>query len=142
MGCDIHLFVEVKTENGWELYSSPNIQRNYSLFAKLANVRNYGNIVPISEPKGLPEDVSFLVRKEREDFDTDGHSDSWIGIEEIKTLEDWIREYRPYGDVFDCISLEYSILHSYLYGNPFSCAGTEEGPEWVKDVRFVFWFDN
>lgn len=142
MGCDIHLFIEVKTENGWELYSSPNIQRNYDLFAKLAGVRNYGDIVPISDPKGLPEDVSFLVRKEREDFGTDGHSDSWIGIEEIKILEEWIRGYQPHRDIYKFISLEHSILHSYLYGSPFSCAGAEDGPRWVKDARFVFWFDN
>ena len=38
--------------------------RHYGMFAKLANVRNYWDIDPISEPRGIPEDVSFdILRK-------------------------------------------------------------------------------
>jgi hypothetical protein len=38
-------------------------ERNYSLFALLANVRNSAGVKPISEPRGLPEDVSEIVKK-------------------------------------------------------------------------------
>ena len=69
MGCDIHLYVERKVPGiGWVSLEDPNehynglTNRNYSIFAILANVRNgrgFAGIVtgtgfnPISEPRGL-----------------------------------------------------------------------------------------
>jgi hypothetical protein len=147
MGCDIHFFVEVKTKNGWELYSSPNVTRSYALFAKLANVRNYNNIEPISEPKGFPEDASYLVKKEYEYWDSDAHSASYLKSNEIVELEEWLKNEKPYStedDGWAANDLEHGILHSYLCGNSFGGIKKypDEKPEWIEDVRFVFWFDN
>lgn len=68
MGCDIHVVVQRKTPDGWEdiplgatrkdRWDHPLEWRNYEGFAVLANVRNRQDIVPISDPRGLPEDFS------------------------------------------------------------------------------------
>jgi hypothetical protein len=110
MGCDIHMYVEVKkTVNGeltwvnvdnWRVnqyydptdpdgekpYSVEPIyrQRHYSLFALLANVRNYGEDTPISEPRGLPADISPQTEAEAEYWDSEGHSHSHFTLAELK----------------------------------------------------------
>lgn len=142
MGCDIHMHIEVLTENGWELYSRPHVSRNYDFFAKLADVRNYNNeIIPLSDPKGLPEDVSYLVRKAYEHWEGDVHSISYITGQEIIDLCEWLQEMKPFGMGND---LEHHIFHTYLEGDSF--AGfykyPDDRPSWIKDIRFVFWFDN
>jgi len=61
MGCDIHVHVEYKADGKWYHYNHPNVGRNYELFAKMAGVRDQGNIGPIVQPRGLPDDVSFTT---------------------------------------------------------------------------------
>jgi hypothetical protein len=138
MGCDIHLYIEVLTENGWELYSHPHIKRDYELFAKMAGVRNYlGSIEPIAEPRGLPNDISYLVRKSAEYWDSGGHSHSWLSSKEISELELWHDTGRD-GRLANSKSLYHYILNSYCEGNNFD----GKSVDWIKDARFVFWFDN
>lgn len=72
MGCDIHSFVEVRKSGKWgrvnadifigwkQKQSSPFDTRNYAVFGFLAGVRNYSHCVPISGPKGLPDDSEHL----------------------------------------------------------------------------------
>lgn len=112
MGCDIHLFTERKrtiddTEkwvncDNWILnpYHKENYpdngpkyelnslykDRNYLLFSLLADVRNYSENTPISQPKGLPEDVSQVVKEISDRWDSDGHSHSWFLFSEIKAF--------------------------------------------------------
>ena len=138
MGCDIHLYVEVKTKNGWELYAHPNIRRNYSFFAKLANVQNNGNIKPIANARGLPKDISYLVQKEYEYDGSDAHHASFITIDEIEKLQEWLNDKKPFGDEWMANDLEHGILRTYLNGNCFY----GKLPDWISDSRFVFWFDN
>lgn len=57
--------------------------RNYSLFSLLADVRNYGNTVPISEPRGLPEDCNEHIVKDFEDWGCDAHSESYFTLKEL-----------------------------------------------------------
>lgn len=111
MGCDIHMYVEYRKENQdsieqqWssgdyfiinedfgkydgedrfrriELYGG----RNYCLFSTLAGVRDYsGKMIPVSEPKDLPDDVSDYVQKESDSWGCDGHSHSWLTLKELK----------------------------------------------------------
>lgn len=98
MGCDIHLFVEKRTDEKWECLneivddegtlSTPYEkeiyrERNYSLFALLADVRNSAGVKPISEPRGLPEDVSEIVKKISDQWNGDGHSHSYYTLKEL-----------------------------------------------------------
>lgn len=107
MGCDIHMYVERKIRNQWYSadYFVPSVSykpdqwgivpktkyqhvelyggRNYALFATLANVRNYGNTAYISEPKGLPDDITDFVKEEWETWKFDGHSRSYLTLQEL-----------------------------------------------------------
>jgi hypothetical protein len=80
MGCDIHLFVEVRDGGAWRpvKVAWDMFGRNYDLFAILAGVRNgcgfAGSVtgtgfVPISEPRGLPADLSVELAAVRDFFD-------------------------------------------------------------------------
>lgn len=82
MGCDIHLYVErLNDDLQWEFVPAPADakygewfgDRNYNLFAMLADVRNgrgfggvdTGNRVePISAPRGIPADASARYKQE------------------------------------------------------------------------------
>lgn len=111
MGCDIHLYTERKYnrdnqepiwiccdhfklnpyyilypeeeyEHEWKIEEIYN-DRNYSLFAALADVRNYDNITPLDKPRGLPKDVSRKVHEESMKWGPDGHSHSWFTAKEL-----------------------------------------------------------
>jgi hypothetical protein len=106
MGCDVHLYTEKKkTINGEEKWVNadywsinphfgedeyePELEiislyshRNYDLFNILAEVR--GNGPSISPPRGLPNDVSDIVKKESDRWVGDGHSHSYFTLAELK----------------------------------------------------------
>jgi hypothetical protein len=102
MGCDIHLHVERRTDVGWEQVPDPESDdwthptrwfhdRNYELFAILADVRNSEGderLQPIVDPRGLPADVSDAVGTSSEEWGIDGHSHSYLTVAEILAF-DW-----------------------------------------------------
>jgi len=109
MGCDIHLYTEIKhTVNNKEIwvnsdnwkynpqYIKDNVDgeymlevepiythRNYELFSVLADVRNGGDMKYIVQPRGIPEDVSEITKVESDKMDSDGHSHSWLTLQEL-----------------------------------------------------------
>lgn len=132
MGCDIHGWVEKKVRGKWigiEPFKESTRDRNYLRFGKLANVRSDG-----PEPKGLPPDVSDSAGYDAECWNGDGHSHSWLTLEEATKIwletqwvpndaeararhERWVKKY-PYSEFFDVETQD------------------------VSDYRVVFWFDN
>lgn len=111
MGCDIHMFTEIKRKfndkevwvnsdrwvinpyyllkdqpfDDWERpleVDSIYNGRNYELFSILANVRGIGNPV-IAEPKGLPEDICTITNSESDRWGRDGHSHSYLTLAEL-----------------------------------------------------------
>jgi hypothetical protein len=74
MGCDIHAYIEYEEEsddkqkgkNHVSNFAQVKVNRNYWLFTLMAGVR--GNEIqghkPVSEPKGLPKEVSYTVSKD------------------------------------------------------------------------------
>jgi hypothetical protein len=110
MGCDIHLYVERRTDSGWEHVPDHSKEwgdpanwfngRNYDLFSILADVRNGTGFAgvktgdgfrPIDTPRGLPVDVSLVVRESAEEWGVDGHSHSHLTVAEILAY-DWDQE--------------------------------------------------
>jgi hypothetical protein len=105
MGCDIHLYTEkLKSVNGvnkwvncdhWKINPyfgddkyEPELElvslysnRNYNLFSVLAGVRGNDEICP---PRGLPNDVSDIVKKNSDRWDGDGHSHSYFTLAELR----------------------------------------------------------
>ena len=130
MGCDIHCEVQVKRNGVWHTAPmEPFKERSYSAFAFLANVRNYGgNITPLSEPRGLPEDYDSMWYDEWKD---DAHSHSWFSakeLSEVKTHTEAMKEILP---------------TSYIWGITAVGYLQEEVNEGrYEDARVVFWFDN
>ncbi|MFA5697672.1 MAG: hypothetical protein WC888_04550 [Candidatus Izemoplasmatales bacterium] len=90
MGCDIHSFAEKKNQNGQYIIIEdlcPFDWRSYSVFGFLAGVRNYSNIIPISTPRGLPDDVCQEIKDDFESRGYDAHSASWLSIKELTDFE-------------------------------------------------------
>lgn len=93
MGCDIHgvLQREWGDARGWETVDQIDEDRSYAVFAALAGVRNYEDLKPIAEPRGLPDD--FKLDDDEHVFeDMEGnlrrvwigdHSYSWLSIDEL-----------------------------------------------------------
>lgn len=123
MGCDIHMTIEVRDGDKWRrvdkcpprpcwcdgkiadhwkcggtgIDESPYHDRNYAVFAALANVRNDGNIKPISEPRGLPDDCTHGVGEE-DDFEHGDHSFTWLLLSEVLAYP-WNAEIQDEGFV-------------------------------------------
>lgn len=137
MACDIHFHSEIKVDGQWRHYSAQKVERWYTLFAIMANVRNEDQTyTPISMPKGLPNDLSFETAFCYEWEKGDAHSESWFGSKEIETLYSWIKDWPckyEGSDLFGyCLGQAWNHFEVYkegLYHN-------------IEDIRFVFWFDN
>lgn len=142
MGCDIHVHAEVKINGKWEHFEAPGVSRNYQLFAKMAGVRNYRDEVsPIAEPRGLPEDVTGITKFDSDNWDSDGHSHSYLTSEEIAHLESWAVLDNVETEIFPLFSDGWlGELYNESYGAFYSKPHLR--PEGVEDFRIVFWFDN
>ena len=69
-------------EKEWSLVGLCD-SRNYAMFSVLANVRNYGKTEYIDEPRGLPKDVTEMVKEDADDWGVDGHSHSYLTLKEL-----------------------------------------------------------
>ncbi len=98
----------------WEHpFDRKHTSRNYYFFAVLADIRNYDDfIIPISDPKGLPDNVSPEIKKQSDHDGVDGHSHSWLTLEELES-HDWNQSRRNSGTVTSSGFLEY-----YTKGKP------------------------
>lgn len=125
MGCDIHMVIQRKDENGkWYVFADEEdygINRQYLLFGWLAGVRNK-NITPLQERRGFPEDLvldndcayPFIGGKCMGEFGF-----GWLHISEILDVKCPDEDLQWFVDVMESIKGTY-------------------GP----DVRLVFGFDN
>lgn len=127
MGCDIHLHVEIKDGVKWKHLCSPDPGRSSSMFAMMANVYNDGDIEPISEPRGLPDDVTDETKMEYDDWNY--FAPSWLSDKEIAILRDRYAEY---------MKREWQVYNSDITRDAFNI----EYPNPNGKLRLVFWFDN
>lgn len=111
MGCDIHICLEhYKTINGDKEWSNIDYfqknpyfatddesereyelvavysNRDYSLFSALADVRNYSEDKVIGSVKGTPANCSELTRSLIDGWGSDGHSHSFLTLEELRAF--------------------------------------------------------
>ena len=110
MGTDIHAHAEFRNNAGqWQKIQEydPFEGRNYNAFSLFAGVRFrndfHGRYVsvydeffwaemcvtphPIAQPRGLPEDVSPSVKAESDSWGPDGHSHSWLSVDELTSYD-------------------------------------------------------
>lgn len=107
--------------------------RDYNLFSILADVRNYyagtRRVVPISKPKGFPDDASDETKSSYEHWRCDAHSASWYTLQELLNNKDRFTET----EFIEAIDKLQSLTRNHPY------------PQFeikAEDVRIVFWFDN
>lgn len=140
MGADIHGVVQTRYGNKWATESEIEYGRRYWLFSALANVRNYNGITPISEPRGLPEDLElddedcvpcFSARDGR--VWLGDHSHSWFTLKELKEWDGW-DQLSP-----DGVGTLREVLPAWMHWMDYVSAR-----EWVKDedIRIVIGFDS
>ena len=87
MGCDIHMVVEKKENSKWRCLLNPNESfrdRNYNLFAKLGNVRNYHEIIPLSDNRKAPRDSCKEWKEYAKSWGSDLHSESHLYLYELE----------------------------------------------------------
>ena len=179
MGCDIHMFCEKQTKDGtWICVDhfgvSPNIKldslnidtledfigylipeplydrRNYAFFTMLAGVRRRSDVEQIAEIRGLPCDVSNLVKAFSDYWGCDGHSRSWYTAKELLEYRNKLEESfseendetkRAYSSLNNlCVNIMrrmVEVFHLYDSGTAL-----EEIKENADKFRIVFWFDN
>jgi hypothetical protein len=160
MGCDIHLFIEHKNKEypHWQGFGGEiNPGRHYGIFAKLCGVRGYGEIKPITPPRGLPEGINYKVNNANTLFIDDDSPDG-EGCCSSEMAERWIKE-----GISKRVS-DHRITHPDWHSH--SWVTTEElqkvlmelenvDTEWKavlkvamyfeelgEETRIVFWFDN
>ena len=137
MGCDIHLFAEVKRDGVWthepgEFYDG----RNYDLFGILADVRNRNELTPISDRIGWPDDVCEYAKDYS--YDMDYHSHGHLTVAELIAF-DWTQtvEVEYLGIPPEVVT--YYSLCDYWWSNTMPRLLALGAPE---DVRIVFCFDS
>jgi hypothetical protein len=117
MGADIHMTIQTRESSNDPWRTRTDIEaygdRNYRVFAALAGVRNgegfagvkTGNaLVPISEPRGFPEDYAAQIANVDDDLGyeeysclrdevhgealSSDHSETWLTLDEVRAY-DW-----------------------------------------------------
>ena len=168
MGCDIHLYVEVKNkEFEYSNWKSPAFDgefsvRTYKMYAALNNVRNSWGITPL-EDRGLPDDIGQIVFSEYfkrvniEQFDTaygycEDHVNQWVksGASVIKEIDgdkycscpDWHSpNWCTASELESCYKLVFKKKNND-YAEWLALIDYMKALQKQYEVRAVFWFDN
>jgi hypothetical protein len=158
MGCDIHCYLEYKTPswNAWQSFGGrTRVDRNYQLFALLADVRNGGQVSPVADPRGFPEDAGYAATDDNWLLISDGDGD---GCCSVKEAERYVTacgsRYRD--STKQRVSHPDWHSHSWLTTDEFAKAVILAGGPECRALlaamrsfetegmssRLVFWFDN
>lgn len=152
MVCDIHAYVEVRTDDTWSYAGDDAFPDNrfrafrhcpfdgasdYGLFGFLADVRNYSGVPAVDRPRCLPDDVSPQVRAMNELWIRDAHSHSWLTLAELLAFDyaQTFADERVDGEPE--VKTVRDFLGDWYFGR-LELLSKLGAPE---DVRVVFWFD-
>ncbi|WP_153041721.1 MULTISPECIES: hypothetical protein [unclassified Pseudovibrio] len=147
MGIDIISWAERKTSSGYEPIDGDELfedhapfgWKSYRIFSFLAGVPNYSEIKPISEPRGLPDDVSNEIRENYNEWLPDGREPSWISIRELNEFE-YDQQIEDRRDGRNTVPIGHGLLTTYRkYLDPAFFPELRILNECNAD-RIVFWF--
>ncbi|WP_205789709.1 hypothetical protein [Microvirga makkahensis] len=153
MGCDIHCYAERRVGDGWEMIQGlyPFQDRNYTIFAFLADVHNEVGVQSIAQPRELPADISDGVVVNFWHCRDDAHSLSWLSMSELNDY-DYDRTIK--------VEKRCGLMAAYCGGGDGGVNDDEVevttirallGDAFFDDLqelkarnaeRIVFWFDN
>lgn len=149
MGCDIHFYVERREDDRWVtcdrwveedgIMQVPYTEhlcseRNYDLFAILANVRNglgFAGVetgegfIPLAMPRGIPEDCCPEYKRTWEEMGE--HTPSYCTVAELLAY-DWTRETLKRGIVDLSEYLRWRPWYANYKEWPRSWSGGVSGP--------------
>ena len=154
MGTDIHAAVEIFDGKRWRAQLWPNpwygkyndenptsynmhLNRNYDLFAILANIRNCedgGGYAYIQEERGVPKDVSAEARAVL----SNEHSAGWVTLSELLDF-DWSRTIKFENDT--CFYAE-AVGQFYTRWIPKMVKLAKDAGVRPEYLRIVFDFDS
>jgi hypothetical protein len=162
MGCDIHVYLEKYTSvnevnkwvnvDYWQI--NPNfghyenepeyelvsffIGRNYELFGILAGVRSSED--PIADPRGLPEDVTDVTRREYDKWAGDVHTPTYYTLKELK---DYLFYNSDNEEITETLKRFIEPMDR-RFKDEFWIGVDDEKRYTIKEngFRVVFWFDN
>lgn len=141
MGTDIHGRLQRRwnPESAYADIGPIEDERNYAVFAMLAGVRNgfgfagcktHEPLVPISEPRGLPDD-NPKYEGEDADWMFGDHSFSWVTLRELLDWPGWGQELHMTG-ILDREEYERVMREG---GTPKSWCGGIGGPGVVQTTH-------
>jgi hypothetical protein len=162
MGCDIHAVWQKQRPTGaWEdVESKYKEDRDYELFAVLADVRNRDGATPIAEPRGFPKDFPIDGDKYHNEWMGD-HSFSWFlgsellewyktapvltrtAIIERETYEKWDKISGPYPRSQDVFGARVVKIDDTLEGRTENPGWTHIRVQWpaYPNQEFTYFFD-
>lgn len=137
MGCDIHPFIQVKTDPDhdtaydWETVAVPEQSRCYPFFAALAGVRDIWGHPPLAEGRGLPEN---LFKYQADQYLSGEHSATWFTLAEMRGHDvEWLKSVYPEGDG------PWQIWQRWIRIGQFYAFEYDVPDEWV---RYIMDFDS
>ncbi len=162
MGTSIHAYAERRTNDRWSIASiNGNIPddardtkvlnwQNYTLFGWLADVRNYAMVPSISNPRGLPKDVSGVVSNMAAHARARGDgSFTWLSLRELVEFDyDATFEDRrtnggggQYGDTYPPGMGQVTTYREAFGQSFFNELEKLKALGDADNTRIVFWFD-
>ena len=141
MGCDMYCAVEAlnKKTGKWECFGISSANRDYSLFSRIADVRNSEKedtyIEPIDTPRGLPlGDVSGPAKAWYDHIELP-HSNTWLGRSELESLDRWLIDNEQ-GNLWERLGFP-DLLYFFDFTNGWKKAAFTR----YCDLRVLFFFE-
>lgn len=139
MGCDIHAKVQRRVNGQWQDVRGRWFDfRSYRSFAVMCGVRSHygGNLVPMSEPKGLPPDYVDEVKPSGFAEFEDLHSRSWLTLKEMLEYPHWETVLTERDETAPIRELAH-----YLWDEMHKLKALSLGAD-PADMRVIFGFDS
>jgi hypothetical protein len=114
-------------------------ERNYDLFAILANQRNSVNMPYISKPRGLPEDVTPEIPLQIENSEC--HTMTWFTAEELLTFN-WNQVFHYEDETIDGEKILESVNYAECGKSFLAVINRLVGRKNPSEIRIIIAFDN
>ena len=153
MGCDIHMFIEKKASEKYDIWEQVALYRvnknnhklevapfydgrDYELFSLLAGVRGWHE--PFVDLRGLPNNMSSEVEKESAWYESFSHSHTWYDLFELKLfIQDFKNKNENEDGIFERLDGLYDFIIDYL-----DFAGEYIFNIKPNQYRIIMWFDS
>lgn len=140
MGCDIHLFLQIKKGDTWYHGGEIDMWRNYLLFGMLAGVRaDKIPKIPAAEA-GLPMTLYSEIADRWQECEGDGHSPHFLNIEELLICKELEFSVDCEVGLQEYIAAKQnkglSVDNLYYYGTKNTEVSLQEAEKYVKLAAF------